>query len=129
MNRRPPRSTRTDTLFPDTTLFRSSELEADITAADYDQMLRHMVESDHAGIIKIRDVRDARHGRNVRAATHVEENLGCVEAFSLDYDRRRTRKPLMTATKDDTHPRLPLGIFNGLRSFLIIAGHACLTHH
>src|SRR3546814_9368792 len=83
MNRRPPRSTRTDTLFPDTTLFRSSELEADITAADYDQMLRHMVESDHAGIIKIRDVRDARHGRNVRAATHVEENLGCVEGFSL----------------------------------------------
>src|SRR3546814_20770789 len=33
MNRRPPRSTRTDTLFPYTTLFRSSRLGADCTVA------------------------------------------------------------------------------------------------
>src|SRR3546814_9940085 len=32
MNRRPPRSTRTDTLFPYTTLFRSKDLEARIEA-------------------------------------------------------------------------------------------------
>src|SRR3546814_12324279 len=30
MSRRPPRSTRTDTLFPDTTLFRSGHLRVDV---------------------------------------------------------------------------------------------------
>src|SRR3546814_1501969 len=34
MIRRPPRSTRTDTLFPYTTLFRSKEFLADLHAAD-----------------------------------------------------------------------------------------------
>src|SRR3546814_5827398 len=40
--RRPPRSTRTDTLFPYTTLFRSDALTANATAADASVMgLRH----------------------------------------------------------------------------------------
>src|SRR3546814_17264411 len=34
MKRRPPRSTRTDTLFPYTTLFRSDELDGDEGVAD-----------------------------------------------------------------------------------------------
>src|SRR3546814_5273994 len=34
MRRRPPRSTRTDTLFPDTTLFRSAAINAVATIAD-----------------------------------------------------------------------------------------------
>src|SRR3546814_2384839 len=34
MNRRPPRSTRTDTLFPDTTLFRSAMTEPDVASSD-----------------------------------------------------------------------------------------------
>src|SRR3546814_18372963 len=36
MNRRPPRSTRTDTLFPDTTLFRSRVYPAYETAQELD---------------------------------------------------------------------------------------------
>src|SRR3546814_6003081 len=36
MIRRPPRSTRTDTLFPYTTLFRSARFEADLGLSGYD---------------------------------------------------------------------------------------------
>src|SRR3546814_15253680 len=36
MIRRPPRSTRTDTLFPDTTLFRSAELFDELKAKGFD---------------------------------------------------------------------------------------------
>src|SRR3546814_13110682 len=39
MIRRPPRSTRTDTLFPYTTLFRSPELEAELEAKNKHEML------------------------------------------------------------------------------------------
>src|SRR3546814_10406092 len=35
MIRRPPRSTRTDTLFPYTTLFRSADLEIDLSPREY----------------------------------------------------------------------------------------------
>src|SRR3546814_4051305 len=40
MSRRPPRSTRTDTLFPDTTLFRSAELADELARhVDAEQLL------------------------------------------------------------------------------------------
>src|SRR3546814_17208957 len=40
MIRRPPRSTRTDTLFPDTTLFRSQVHEAaDVVLVDFDDIV------------------------------------------------------------------------------------------
>src|SRR3546814_99996 len=45
MIRRPPRSTRTDTLFPDTTLFRSAELLA-IRAAAADSGLKRLTQAD-----------------------------------------------------------------------------------
>src|SRR3546814_14867515 len=43
MLRRPPRSTRTDTLFPYTTLFRS------LLAAHLDLVARHRAAADHEG--------------------------------------------------------------------------------
>src|SRR3546814_19333495 len=36
MIRRPPRSTRTDTLFPDTTLFRSQEVTKELSSDAYE---------------------------------------------------------------------------------------------
>src|SRR3546814_2582199 len=42
MIRRPPRSTRTDTLFPYTTLFRSDEVERDVGKAEVDLDRRRM---------------------------------------------------------------------------------------
>src|SRR3546814_16252854 len=54
MLRRPPRSTRTDTLFPDTTLFRSvgvaEEDRAGAVGDGFDQ-LGHQREVDHRGFV------------------------------------------------------------------------------
>src|SRR3546814_16116181 len=52
--RRPPRSTRTDTLFPDTTLFRSISMAEDIrdaaaVRAARDRLLRELDELDRLG--------------------------------------------------------------------------------
>src|SRR3546814_11169655 len=57
-SRRPPRSTRTDTLFPNTTLFRSlAELESlvicPITSAVRDAALRITVEPDNANGLRV----------------------------------------------------------------------------
>src|SRR3546814_4985822 len=41
MIRRPPRSTRTDTLFPYTTLFRSRQIEARAVAGEHDVFRAH----------------------------------------------------------------------------------------
>src|SRR3546814_3606905 len=58
MIRRPPRSTRTDTLFPYTTLFRSQFAQAVLAARDVDQLQlrpgefdprRHDVHTRHQG--------------------------------------------------------------------------------
>src|SRR3546814_20249344 len=49
MIRRPPRSTRTDTLFPYTTLFRSARRIGQVGAAeDIDQQPRHHADSGRA---------------------------------------------------------------------------------
>src|SRR3546814_856780 len=46
MIRRPPRSTRTDTLFPYTTLFRSIGVHPDGVDVDAVELLRHLAEGD-----------------------------------------------------------------------------------
>src|SRR3546814_5078715 len=58
MIRRPPRSTRTDTLFPYTTLFRSDRIAADRAVRDRDvlQVFRAALSGDD-------DVADARRAR------------------------------------------------------------------
>src|SRR3546814_4750730 len=43
MRRRPPRSTRTDTLFPDTTLFRSEQVPEPVEALARDAVGRELV--------------------------------------------------------------------------------------
>src|SRR3546814_7591511 len=75
MIRRPPRSTRTDTLFPYTTLFRSCDLQRD--GGGFGGVLvegeaaRHLVEpSDH---VRIAEMVDHEHGRRV---LRVDRELG-----------------------------------------------------
>src|SRR3546814_13598951 len=58
MIRRPPRSTRTDTLFPYTTLFRSRMLKAaGQEAPDVKPVLE--INPEHALIARVRDAEDA----------------------------------------------------------------------
>src|SRR3546814_8808585 len=71
MIRRPPRSTRTDTLFPYTTLFRS------------DQMLWKEVDLHHAGIRKVAHLTHAGHVRDASAGAHVQDDLVGLQQFSI----------------------------------------------
>src|SRR3546814_3589751 len=65
MIRRPPRSTRTDTLFPYTTLFRSGQI-----------VLAHRVDQIGGGLRHARvDAHIERHGRGEREAVLVIEEL------------------------------------------------------
>src|SRR3546814_13759146 len=49
MIRRPPRSTRTDTLFPYTTLFRSADAEQYVIRAVAVEQIRHQVAGNRRG--------------------------------------------------------------------------------
>src|SRR3546814_16285640 len=74
MIRRPPRSTRTDTLFPYTTLFRSARAFVDIGARMIDEM--HGVHAGRAG----------RHAREARKApVDVLDDLGGRRALLLQH--------------------------------------------
>src|SRR3546814_7036051 len=64
MIRRPPRSTRTDTLFPYTTLFRSGEVQGVVGAADHERgvLVRALaVAGDVAGGAGVGHAREADH--------------------------------------------------------------------
>src|SRR3546814_8221943 len=67
MIRRPPRSTRTDTLFPYTTLFRSPPVDRDRLAG---QIIAAVREQDDKEILKLghRAVTTQRHGVGARRA-------------------------------------------------------------
>src|SRR3546814_20703641 len=93
MIRRPPRSTRTDTLFPYTTLFRSSlvrnprnwgvSLRARTT--DSDSLLVPLRRSlSLKGVDAMRRIRDRVAGLDV----HRDSVVACVELFE---DRKSTR--------------------------------------
>src|SRR3546814_13376198 len=66
MIRRPPRSTRTDTLFPYTTLFRSAAKRRDVV-----HPMRHPIGTE-------------RHGRVVRTAQHEKQALVETAGFSIE---------------------------------------------
>src|SRR3546814_11796560 len=96
MIRRPPRSTRTDTLFPYTTLFRSAAVGADdevavIEGADADRVA--LVDPDDHGAVMI-----ARGGAQRRDLGSVDEDRGVIEAFM----------PL--GALDRRHQPVPIGI-------------------
>src|SRR3546814_16266511 len=95
--RRPPRSTRTDTLFPDTTLFRAGRARAlalraaDADAARHDDLLdvggRTRVQRlDREPRVRLKDAPCWVVGRIVRQgvrADHVEDRLDHLQAARL----------------------------------------------
>src|SRR3546814_9467590 len=70
MIRRPPRSTRTDTLFPYTTLFRSIDLEPDVFG----------LEAFAEAVGQHREVRSIREGRAEAAVFRLEDAVDPREA-------------------------------------------------
>src|SRR3546814_3730322 len=75
MIRRPPRSTRTDTLFPYTTLFRSGELPTPEEAATEERIHARsvMVSSNRLGLVAKMDVIEGEGGRVSRSEEHTSE--------------------------------------------------------
>src|SRR3546814_4593535 len=86
MIRRPPRSTRTDTLFPYTTLFRSDrvhvELRKDVGLQEIEQLhARHLLD-DHAGddIARVR-ILPLGAGREIERLPRSEEHTSELQSL------------------------------------------------
>src|SRR3546814_20582248 len=95
MIRRPPRSTRTDTLVPYTTLFRSDPVEA--LKAKAMGILDEIVEGDlHEGAVAFAK-RVVAEGRPLRRSSEPVGGIGTPEEFKdviekyRDLDRKSTR--------------------------------------
>src|SRR3546814_4173317 len=90
MIRRPPRSTRTDTLFPYTTLFRSARVHAGDRARQIDRR-GGIVCHGHAALVAGRRRRwcadGERHRRRSRGATRPRRGIG--EAIRTEIPRGR----------------------------------------
>src|SRR3546814_1962244 len=79
MIRRPPRSTRTDTLFPYTTLFRSPDtpaLQPDIHAHD-DRAITAMPKSQHAS--SSREYRSEEHTSELQSLMRISYAVFCLK--------------------------------------------------
>src|SRR3546814_13095203 len=85
MIRRPPRSTRTDTLFPYTTLFRS---ETGIAALQHEglQILAAGLQVDHMLVSRRQDVGAAAHHRLHRLGAALEIEHASVQAFRFEIE-------------------------------------------
>src|SRR3546814_2016984 len=92
MIRRPPRATRTDTLFPYTTLFRSigeDGVDVENDAAEIEHAVTHDIADRD---IRVRDRRKRRVGVGVR-----KQRTGTIHAPNLMAIRRRTRSEEQTS--------------------------------
>src|SRR3546814_3501195 len=81
MIRRPPRSTRTDTLFPYTTLFRSIAVEAVAVLADRDVELELVV-----AVVGLRLAQVPRHARAAQHRPREAPVVGLLRAHHADVD-------------------------------------------
>src|SRR3546814_11568222 len=73
MIRRPPRSTRTDTLFPYTTLFRSAELKLAGMRHAYDEVIADALKRQHPVQHVVGDLLKAEVAEKHRSEEHTSE--------------------------------------------------------
>src|SRR3546814_16872715 len=103
MIRRPPRSTRTDTLFPYTTLFRS-----DVAPAHLDRADRDLVAQFHDRLVD-RDVR-RRGERRVVETEEVEVRAAVGDSLGAGVQQRRLQAPDLVeehADRQQEHAAVP----------------------
>src|SRR3546814_8952214 len=87
MIRRPPRSTRTDTLFPDTTLFRSGKISvfSDITDLKLaEQRLRDAIETLDEGF------RSEEHTSELQSLMRISYAVFCLKKKKSHYIHKKT---------------------------------------
>src|SRR3546814_8526437 len=103
MIRRPPRSTRTDTLFPYTTLFRSDGGEKGQTQGALEQYAINLNERAAEGRV------DPLIGRDLRSEEHTSELQSLMRiSYAVLCLKKKNTKPQRTAinTEDtDTNPQ------------------------
>src|SRR3546814_9736533 len=99
MIRRPPRSTRTDTLFPYTTLFRSLGHGHHLVERRGDQARK----PDHVGIIFVRGFEDLRPG-------HHHAEVDDLEAVALEHDADDILADIVDVALDRRHHDLALAL-------------------
>src|SRR3546814_11769297 len=117
MIRRPPRSTRTDTLFPYTTLFRSTGNTRDNVSRPhiFSQQARDMDQRIIPGIMAMRIIDSLKTidiGKNKTrprpiAAKPLSPVINRIEEITPDIQRRERvplAPPLQFAISDQTHP-------------------------
>src|SRR3546814_5858746 len=106
MIRRPPRSTRTDTLFPYTTLFRSA---ASVTIADPAPPNRggmkrksRQAAQGCAGQVRQRAVKHAEHRSRMRSEEHTSELQSLMRISYAVFCLKKKNKPTHTNTTEAT---------------------------
>src|SRR3546814_6153244 len=126
MIRRPPRSTRTDTLFPDTTLFRSQA--SGPVLSDYVVLLKPRVTAlvvFTAGMIVAPD--EAHPLRAAAAVLRIALGAGAAAVINMWYERdldalmAQTRRRPIQARRIATAKALAFGIAASLASVLAMA--------
>src|SRR3546814_8997286 len=97
MIRRPPRSTRTDTLFPYTTLFRSDDEAADMLrkmAWEAAQFVQQYREALHGGRVGIETALAQAFGRSEEHTSELQSLMRISYAvFCLKKKNKKTNKP------------------------------------
>src|SRR3546814_11832956 len=96
MNRRPPRSKRTDTLFPYTTRFRSVS-DVEVLRLHYALTLREWyarVEANKAEIVKLYDERFYRMWKFYLAGSATAFEYGNMIVYQVQYLRNRHAVPI-----------------------------------
>src|SRR3546814_3801212 len=107
MIRRPPKSTRTDTLFPYTTLFRSLSPEADKIAFTYKSRVFRTWKRYRGGWSADIYIFDLKNGtaRNIRSEEHTSELQSLMRISYAVFCSKKKRKSTNTSTHSRAHFR------------------------
>src|SRR3546814_4143158 len=98
MIRRPPRSTRTDTLFPYTTLFRSTLVS--LTASGITMTLNQPCLNQHSPLSRHSkaDPRSEEHTSELQSLMRISYAVFCLKKKNRQYPYRQAGKPNTTPT-------------------------------
>src|SRR3546814_2492606 len=115
MIRRPPRSTRTDTLFPYTTLFRSLQLDKTMDFSVASQVAERLeLRLSHAFMLQSGTVRNAERvtAEEIRAMAQELENVlgGVYTVLSAEFPLPLIRRILYVLIRQGEAPELPKSV-------------------
>src|SRR3546814_10571236 len=101
MIRRPPRSTRTDTLFPSTTLFRSRLIESR-SMSPIDSILSLAAGSISNGPDRARMVRSEEHTSELQSLMRISYAVFCLKKKTLKSIQQSHQHMKYTSSKNNT---------------------------